>query len=470
MIDVVTQLFLPPITGEVQTTKPVPVQDIRKQQGEEQQERRRIKELVQRLAVREHGMFGPMDHAETIPECMHQSGVPIVAGEALDLHLQNMLIVSAMPNAVDTLFPAYVPAKRVREIAIERIHAKIHAEQERLEAARREHNMHKRLRQRGIRAELYKLNVYSGPCGMFKSHIDTPHSDNQIGSLVVAVPVAFADAPRILWAAFNSDCEHEVLKVTSRHRLTLTYDLFVSAGTGLLNGAALSMSSSRLPLYRQLSDMLKRQFFFPDGCHLGVYLTHSYPHTNNKVRHFVSIMLEGLDMATYEAYSALDFPCVLTSSPPDSIVEALRTLDMLIRATPTHRLQDWTGSGPLTSLLRGIDVEPHYGEDECCESGDVGTGDDFGGDNQDTIESGEQCDKYGEFLGVKDLGIRKGEQALRKILWLNKATHKELGKIYMVYGNQAEMKVSYSSVALLAKTSAWQERHLAAGSAAVEDE
>jgi hypothetical protein len=42
----------------------------------------------------------------------------------------------------------------------------------------------------GIRAELYKLNAYSGPYGHFKSHVDTPRSVTQIGSLVVCLPTA----------------------------------------------------------------------------------------------------------------------------------------------------------------------------------------------------------------------------------------------------------------------------------------
>jgi hypothetical protein len=44
---------------------------------------------------------------------------------------------------------------------------------------------------RGIRAELYKLNVYSGPSRLFKPHVDTPRSERQIGSLVVCLPVPF---------------------------------------------------------------------------------------------------------------------------------------------------------------------------------------------------------------------------------------------------------------------------------------
>ena len=46
-------------------------------------------------------------------------------------------------------------------------------------------------RRRGIRAELYKLNVYSGPSDKFKPHVDTPRGNDQIGSLVVCLPSAF---------------------------------------------------------------------------------------------------------------------------------------------------------------------------------------------------------------------------------------------------------------------------------------
>jgi hypothetical protein len=43
----------------------------------------------------------------------------------------------------------------------------------------------------GVVAELYKLNVYSGPSGMFKPHVDTPRGRTQFGSLVVCLPTKF---------------------------------------------------------------------------------------------------------------------------------------------------------------------------------------------------------------------------------------------------------------------------------------
>lgn len=102
---------------------------------------------------------------------------------------------------------------------------------------------------RGVHAELYKLNIYSGPSGMFHSHVDTPRDSTQFGSLVVCLPIAHEGGalvlrhkeqsvtidwsaskhegalPSIKWAAFYSDVEHEVLEVLSGHRVTLTYNL-----------------------------------------------------------------------------------------------------------------------------------------------------------------------------------------------------------------------------------------------------
>ena len=40
----------------------------------------------------------------------------------------------------------------------------------------------------GVAAELYKLNIYSGPSGKFMAHVDTPRGPRQFGSLVVCLP------------------------------------------------------------------------------------------------------------------------------------------------------------------------------------------------------------------------------------------------------------------------------------------
>jgi hypothetical protein len=91
---------------------------------------------------------------------------------------------------------------------------------------------------------LTSYQVYAGSSGFFKPHFDMPRSEQPFGLLVVCLPCAHKggvlvvrhdgravtydwsttddNAPAIKWAAFYSDCEHEVLVVTDGHRITLT--------------------------------------------------------------------------------------------------------------------------------------------------------------------------------------------------------------------------------------------------------
>ncbi|OQV10847.1 hypothetical protein CLAIMM_14773 [Cladophialophora immunda] len=98
-----------------------------------------------------------------------------------------------------------------------------------------------------VRAELYKINMYQGPSGFFKGHIDTPRGKTQFGSLVLCLPSqheggqltvthvgvsttydwdTVKGTKALQWAALYSDCEHEVLPVTSGHRVTMTFNLY----------------------------------------------------------------------------------------------------------------------------------------------------------------------------------------------------------------------------------------------------
>ncbi|KAE8326624.1 hypothetical protein BDV39DRAFT_88925 [Aspergillus sergii] len=150
---------------------------------------------------------------------------------------------------------------------------------------------------RAISAELYKLNVYSGPSGLFRSHVDTPRSVRQVGSLVVCLPAAFKGgnllirhqgkevefdwAPRsataIQWAAFYSDCSHEIKTVTEGERLTLTYNLYVTEPEHASTVIPSSLVEPwTLPIYGQLDALFHNSQFFPNGGVLGLYCAHAY--------------------------------------------------------------------------------------------------------------------------------------------------------------------------------------------------
>ncbi len=136
---------------------------------------------------------------------------------------------------------------------------------------------------------LFSLQIYSGPSGMFKAHVDTPRSPTQFGSLVVCLPVEhrggqlkvrhqgeettfdwsmLADRDKTMhieWAAFYSDCEHEVMHVSSGNRLTLTYNLFAVHGAGRLTGNSLTLDPTRLPLYHAIERMVNQDPFSGNG-------------------------------------------------------------------------------------------------------------------------------------------------------------------------------------------------------------
>jgi hypothetical protein len=183
----------------------------------------------------------------------------------------------------------------------------------------------------GIRAELYKLNFYSGPFGKFKAHVDTPRSGTQIGSLVVCLPSEFeggnlsvshqgntvefdwsaplstGQAPCIQWAAFHSDCCHEVQEVTAGHCVTLTYNLYASRGSGLLAGKNHSMDATRLPNYRPLVNLLGSHTFMNEGGLMAIGLAHTHPYTHALLHRNMPAALKGADMMLCEVLLALNF-------------------------------------------------------------------------------------------------------------------------------------------------------------------
>ncbi|KAK3361121.1 oxidoreductase [Lasiosphaeria ovina] len=190
---------------------------------------------------------------------------------------------------------------------------------------------------RAVKAELYKLNVYEGPSGHFHAHVDTPRSRSQFGSLVVCLPAAHEGgmlevrhngkamqfdcdedddngggdpAATIKWAAFYSDCEHEVFEVRAGHRVTLTYNLYAVPADTTRYDAVRAVTS---PLVGHMDALLGNKDFMPKGepespvilhvCgYLGFYTTHAYAHTSDD---FDPSSLKGVDMVIWQGFQRL---------------------------------------------------------------------------------------------------------------------------------------------------------------------
>ena len=217
----------------------------------------------------------------------------------------------------------------------------------------------------GVIAELYKLNVciphniwtvfllitrkvYSGPSGKFRPHVDTPRGATQFGSLVVCLPNAHQggqlrvahrghhvewdwsntahteDDKSIQWAAFYSDCEHEVKEVKTGHRITLTYNLYVHERVGGIMRDFSTHDLGSTVLYHRVKEALASPAFMKNGqspklvfgTHLlisflnlggtlGFYCRHAYAHTSDYHKERLPMALKGLDAICYAIFYRL---------------------------------------------------------------------------------------------------------------------------------------------------------------------
>ncbi|KAI0697216.1 hypothetical protein C8T65DRAFT_582830 [Cerioporus squamosus] len=194
-----------------------------------------------------------------------------------------------------------------------------------------------------VRVELYKLNVY-GKDAFFKAHKDTPRGADMFGSLVVVFPTPHeggslilrhedkewtfdaaqllaSSTKRIAYVAFFSDVEHEVTRVLSGHRVTITYNLYwagpprVAPPSGLSVLHPLHASPSSVGVI--LGALLDDPKFLPNGGTLGFGLRHAYPFPNiwdpsmEDPLDALERWLKGGDTALFQAIKALSLEPLL---------------------------------------------------------------------------------------------------------------------------------------------------------------
>ena len=175
---------------------------------------------------------------------------------------------------------------------------------------------------RSIRAELHKLNLYTGPRGHFKSHVDTLRSGNMFGSLVICLPTQFSggalvtrhgdqevvfdwsslpDYPmsEVCWAAFFSDVEHEILPVIAGHRLTLTYNLYAVQ-------ERLHSIPPGNPFYNCLQTAIGTPHFMRDGSCLAFCCEHLYAFSLLNEKELLPHVLKGVDYLIFSSAKLLD--------------------------------------------------------------------------------------------------------------------------------------------------------------------
>ncbi|KAI4172993.1 MAG: hypothetical protein LQ348_006656 [Seirophora lacunosa] len=146
-----------------------------------------------------------------------------------------------------------------------------------------------------IKAELYKLNIYSGPSG---GTLRVKHRGQTID-----FDWAKASGENVIqWAAFYGDCEHEVMEVTAGNRVTLTYNLYYSRVGETDRGVHLP---HQLPLYNIVRDMLQEPTFLRNGGLIGFFCHHQYAHAHGSGRKSLPHAFKGVDLAVYSVFHSL---------------------------------------------------------------------------------------------------------------------------------------------------------------------
>lgn len=113
-------------------------------------------------------------------------------------------------------------------------------------------------------------------------------------------------ASSIQWAAFFSDCEHEVLDVTEGHRVTLTYNLYwVPFGPASMADSLTSIDETSLHFFTAVKDLLACPDFLPEGGAVGFACGYAYPHNSTSSKGHLPSTLKGIDMAVYQVLSRL---------------------------------------------------------------------------------------------------------------------------------------------------------------------
>ena len=123
----------------------------------------------------------------------------------------------------------------------------------------------------GLTADLHSLLVYE-PNQFFLAHQDSEKDDSMVGTLVVTLPSSYTGGELMVghneeWkayrgsktalslVAFYADCRHEVLRVKSGYRITLTYNLLLHGDTSRPEGDDGTVA--------ELADLLREHFSTP---------------------------------------------------------------------------------------------------------------------------------------------------------------------------------------------------------------
>jgi hypothetical protein len=186
-------------------------------------------------------------------------------------------------------------------------------------------------------------------------------------------------AESIKWAAFYSDCEHEVHEVQSGHRVTLTYNLYVRERLGAVLRRHPTAHAESYPLFLKVKELLAKPGFLRAGWFdnyitlfvvavavfcilmsikggtLGFHCAHAYAHTtdHNIVR--LPFALKGVDVVIYTVFRSLGLKI--------EIRPVLEEIEDEYYQDQRHYESDEEGGDLVGTGLHGIQLSERGGDD-----------------------------------------------------------------------------------------------------------
>ena len=245
------------------------------------------------------------------------------------------------------------------------------------------------------------------------------HHDGQEYTFDSGLELSRVENPSIGYVAFYSDVEHEVTIVESGYRVSLTYNLYVSAPSqqeSILSTPSNTVMPNELQLKQALSNLLDEKKFLPEGGTIGFGLLHKYPVSKSQGSlERVLNCLKGSDSALRRVCASLGLelkPKVIYKE--DVLVltdEFIDLRDCYIDTT----LEDFMCTSHGGSIVKSRGLKEH------------GAGQYEYRDSDDNL-------KYQE------------------VWWLTKRTElTREGSDFLAYGNEAQLDHTYGDVVLIAK-------------------
>lgn len=249
--------------------------------------------------------------------------------------------------------------------------------------------------------------------------------------------IAEHEEPCLAYIAFFGDVEHEVLEITSGHRVTITYNLYFT-----------SPQPSRLPvrpitfeddLEAAMRRLLSNPAFLPEGGKIGFCLSHLYPVDHARVVGYrklqdVYALLKGSDAVIAKVCRTLDLTWELRVVVEDDKVEIEQQVD---------------GTYYMTAYVLFHCVPDLYGEEA-----DTETSGGFFGYMRN--KGGNLVTHIPRLTDGSDV-VREEVKPDIRVNWV--VPHSASFKThYIAYGNEAWGEYQYAHLCILANIATFDER------------